>query len=58
MIQNKLIIEKLEKKTKNDPVMKKFIEDLIDKETEGGQITKTYKQLVEKASKEANKNEI
>lgn len=58
MIQNKLIIEKLEKKTKNDPVMKKFIENLIDKETEGGQFTKTYKQLVEKASKEANKNEI
>lgn len=54
MIRNKLIIEKLEKKTKNYPVMKKFIENLIDKETEGGQITKTYKQLIERASKEVN----
>jgi proline dehydrogenase len=52
MIQNKLILEKLEEKTKNDPGMKKFIEVLIDKETKGGHFTKSYKQLIEKATKE------
>lgn len=53
MIQNKLILEKLEQKTKNDPVMGKFIEVLIEKETKGGQFAKSYKQLIEKAAKEA-----
>lgn len=55
MIQNKLILDKLEEKTKNDPDMKKFIEVLMDKETEGGQFTKSYKQLIEKATKEVGK---
>lgn len=55
MIQNKLIIDKLEEKTKNDLIMKKFIEVLMDKETKGGHFTKSYKQLIEIAAKEAGK---
>lgn len=55
MIQNHIIIRKLEEKTHDNPNMKSFIDALIEKELEGGQHTKIYTQLIEKHTKEYHK---
>lgn len=50
---NQTIIKKLKEKCGNDKVMYDFLLALLEKEDEGGQHTKTYKQEIEKAVKEA-----
>lgn len=52
---NQTIIEKLKKKCGDDEVMYNFLLALLEKEDEGGQHTKTYKQEIEKAIKEVKK---
>lgn len=51
MLQNQIIVEKLEEKTEGDKHMREFINALVDKELAGGQFTKVYEKLIEKYAK-------
>ncbi len=52
MILNTSITEKIEDKTKNDPVLKKYIENLIEVEKQGKNYKKQYEIELNKAIKE------
>lgn len=52
MISNPIIGEKIEEKTKNDEIMRRFLFDIINHENENMQFSKQYKKLIEKAVKE------
>jgi hypothetical protein len=52
MLQNKLIIGKLDEKTKNDLKLKSFVDKLIRIEFSGGQYYKSYEKLIKKHTKE------
>lgn len=51
MIKNEKIRNKIEEKTADDPVMKKFLEEIIRFEQVGGNHSKKYKQEIEEAVK-------
>ena len=42
MIKNPIIVEKVEQKTKNDPDMRQFIRDILEKESDGKHYRKFY----------------
>lgn len=52
MIQNKKIIEKLDEKTSGDDVMKSFIMDIFERESEGKHFQNYYREQISKKSKE------
>lgn len=49
MIQNPTILKKLEEKTEQDAVMRDFIRDVMNNESEGKQFSKFYKKMMAKS---------
>lgn len=50
MIQNPTILKKLEEKTAQDVVMRTFVLDIMNNESEGKQFSKFYKKALLKSS--------
>ena len=49
MITNSTIVEKIIEKTKNEPILQKFILDIVNHENETSQYNAEYTKLIEKA---------
>ena len=59
MAVNEKIITEVEKKTKDDPVTRQFLVDLLQYELEShGWYQKEYRQRIEAAVKEVKKDEV
>lgn len=55
---NKIIMDKINGKCKNDEILKNFIMEVLNNEEEGRQYNKAYKKFVREAFKEIENNEI
>lgn len=55
MIKNPIIIDKLSQKTKDDPDMRGFISDILERESEGKQYKKFYSAQIKSLAKRSQK---
>lgn len=51
-MENKIIEEKIKDKTIGDPIMEKFITDVVENEIKNKQYGPLYRELIKKAVKE------
>lgn len=51
-MENKIIEEKIRSKTADDPIMEKFITEVIENEMKNKQYSTLYRELIKKAVKE------
>ncbi len=51
-MENKIIEEKIQRKTIGDPIMEKFITDVIENEIKNKQFNTLYKDLIKKSVKQ------
>ena len=49
MIKNQTIKDKIDEQTKDDPVMREFLLEIINQESESSQYTRKYKNLIDNA---------
>lgn len=57
MIKNPIIIDKLGQKTKDDPDMRRFVTDILDRESEGKQYKKFYSAQIKTLAKRNQKKQ-
>lgn len=51
-MENKIIEEKIKEKTNSDPIMERFVTDIIEIEIKNKQYTAPYKEKIKKSVKE------
>jgi hypothetical protein len=54
-MENKIIENKIKEKTAGDPIMEKFITDIVELEIHNKQYSAPYKEKIKKSVKERNK---